>query len=305
MQIIIPMAGTGRRFREKGYMLPKPLLNVDGRPIIDYVANLFPGEGNMLFICNEIDLKKTELGKVIRKIRPSAKIVGIPPHKKGPVFTVAQAFAHIQDEEEVIVSYCDFNADWDYSKFRRDVKENKCAGAIPCYTGFHPHLLHRNIPYAGVKVKKCHFLLDIKEKHSFTRDMMKGHHSCGIYYFRRGKDVIKYFKEALDLKLELNGETYVSMVYYLYKRDGLPVYVPLIRHFMQWGTPESFEEFGAWMRYVKGKRGWKKAKTTEPIGRKPDYAVRLDRRSPEFRKTYAYWVEALKSMGALKPMGKG
>ena len=42
MQIIIPMSGFGERFRSAGYKKPKPLIEVNNKPIIEYVVNMFP-----------------------------------------------------------------------------------------------------------------------------------------------------------------------------------------------------------------------------------------------------------------------
>ena len=53
MQIIIPMSGFGERFRRNGYKIPKPLIKVEGLPIIGHVINLFPGETKIIFICNQ------------------------------------------------------------------------------------------------------------------------------------------------------------------------------------------------------------------------------------------------------------
>ena len=53
MQIIIPMSGYGERFRAEGYDLPKPLIDVAGKPMIAHVINLFPNEKKIIFICNE------------------------------------------------------------------------------------------------------------------------------------------------------------------------------------------------------------------------------------------------------------
>lgn len=52
MQIAIPMSGFGKRFRRAGYVLPKPLIGTDGRPIIAHVIDLFPGETDFVFFCN-------------------------------------------------------------------------------------------------------------------------------------------------------------------------------------------------------------------------------------------------------------
>ena len=60
MQIIIPMSGVGQRFIRKGYQMPKPLINVEGKPIIHHVIDLFPGETNFKFICNKEHILKTD-----------------------------------------------------------------------------------------------------------------------------------------------------------------------------------------------------------------------------------------------------
>ena len=52
MQIVIPMSGFGERFRRAGYTVPKPLIKIDGKPIIEHVIDMFPGETNFIFICN-------------------------------------------------------------------------------------------------------------------------------------------------------------------------------------------------------------------------------------------------------------
>ena len=65
MQIIIPMSGIGKRFVEAGYKDPKPLIEVDGLPIIEHVVNLFPNENNISFICNDLHLKKMDMKNIL------------------------------------------------------------------------------------------------------------------------------------------------------------------------------------------------------------------------------------------------
>ena len=58
MKIVIPMTGVGQRYIDKGYTTPKPLIEVDGKPIIEHVVSLFPGEDDFIFICNTNSLSK-------------------------------------------------------------------------------------------------------------------------------------------------------------------------------------------------------------------------------------------------------
>ena len=38
LNIVVPMAGRGSRFAKAGYVLPKPLIDVHGHPMIEYVT---------------------------------------------------------------------------------------------------------------------------------------------------------------------------------------------------------------------------------------------------------------------------
>src|ERR1700733_6903267 len=106
MQIIIPMSGSGARFIRAGYDVPKPLIEVEGKPIIAHVVDMFPGETDFLFICNNEHLAdaKWHMAEIIKFNCPTAKIIGITPHKAGPVHAVLQVAAEIKPDVPTIVS---------------------------------------------------------------------------------------------------------------------------------------------------------------------------------------------------------
>ena len=118
MQIIIPMSGLGQRFINAGYDMPKPLIEVDGKPIIEHVVNLFPRENNIKFICNNKHLKETNMREILNSFCPQGEIYDVPVEgRQGPVHAVSLIFNNIDDNKEVIVSYCDYGTWWDYEKF--------------------------------------------------------------------------------------------------------------------------------------------------------------------------------------------
>ena len=251
MQVIIPMSGRGNRFIEAGYTTIKPLIEVDGLPIIDHVINLFPHNVTFTFICAEDHLEGTPLRKILA---PKGKIVGIAPHKKGPVWAVLQGIKEIDKDEPTIVSYCDFSGVWNYNAFVKFVNETQCDGCIPSYRGFHPHSLGPNF-YAYLRTTGDR-VLEIKEKGAFTNDRMNEFASAGIYYFKSGKLLEKYFSKAVEEKLELNGEFYASLPYNLLIKDKLDVRVFEMDQFLQWGTPEDLKEYLGWSDWFKHWEGW-------------------------------------------------
>lgn len=133
MQIVVPMSGFGERFRRAGHAVPKPLIEVDGKPIIAHVIDLFPGETDFIFVCNQdhLDDPAFAMADTLRRYCPTGRIVGIAAHKLGPVNAVLQAIEHIDPARPTIVNYCDFTCVWDYPAFKRMVAEGGWDGAIP------------------------------------------------------------------------------------------------------------------------------------------------------------------------------
>lgn len=245
-QIIIPMSGFGERFRKAGYKLPKPLIDVDGRPIIAHVIDLFPKETDFIFICNQehIDHPEYRLKETLEKLCPTGNIVGIAPHKLGPIHAVLQAQELISKNKQTIVNYCDFACYWDWDAFKHTVAQNQCKGAIPAYKGFHPHSLG-NTNYAYM-LEENGWVKDIQEKQPYTNHRMNEYASSGTYYFSTGQVMLDAFKETIDKKLDLNGEYYVSLSYKSMLAKGMPVAIYPLEYFMQWGTPDDLLEYQGW-----------------------------------------------------------
>ena len=246
IQLIIPMSGIGKRFIDSGYSDPKPLIEVDGKPIIEHVVNLFSNVTDITFICNDQHLKETNMRQVLNRIAPNCKILEIPVGMgKGPVHAVSKIFDNIDDDKETIISYCDYGTVWDFERFLEETKN--WDAMIPCYIGFHPHMLGSdNYAFCKEEDKK---LIQIKEKEPFTDNKMSEYASNGTYYFKSGAMVKKYFQELIDLDINLKGEYYVSLVYNLLVRDNLNVGIFEIQKMLQWGTPYDLEIYKGWSNY--------------------------------------------------------
>ncbi|VEB38817.1 UDP-N-acetylglucosamine diphosphorylase/glucosamine-1-phosphate N-acetyltransferase [Legionella sainthelensi] len=252
MQIIIPMSGFGERFRCAGYTVPKPLIEIDNKPIIAHVIDLFPGESNFIFICNQEHLNEPsyQLEAVLKSYCPSGKIVGIPPHKLGPINAVRQIEHLLEPSEPVIVNYCDFTCYWDWHHFKHYLQETACSGAIPAYKGFHPHSLG-NTNYAYMREEQG-WVHDIQEKRPFTNNRMEEYASSGTYYFASAQIMSQAFREVMTQDLNVGGEYYVSLAYKSLLAKKQPVAVYPLQHFMQWGTPEDVAEYKMWSKMFRG-----------------------------------------------------
>jgi NDP-sugar pyrophosphorylase family protein len=259
MQIVIPMSGFGERFRRAGYAVPKPLIEVDGKPIIAHVIDLFPGEMEFTFICNEEHLANPNyrMAQILGELCPTGRIVGIAPHKLGPINAVRQVEHLLDPAQPVVVNYCDFTCYWDWNCFKSFVVDASCAGAIPAYKDFHPHTLGTT-NYAYIKEmdrsgnqskdadKRVVWVADIQEKQPWTDNRMEEFASSGTYYFASAQIMSDAFKQAMDQNLNVGGEFYVSLAYKPILAEGKKVAVYPLQHFMQWGTPDDLNEYNSW-----------------------------------------------------------
>ena len=250
MKVIIPMAGFGRRFIEAGYREPKPLIKVGPKRIIEYIIDMFSPYDEFIFICNEIHLKNTNMKSILYSLKPNAHILSVPQHSKGPVHTMQEAYNFIDDDEEVIVCYCDNPYLWNEQKFEGFIKAQKTDGCILTHSGFHPHRLSSTfMAYCKVDGNK---LIEIKEKEPYTDNPMEEHASTGTYYFRKGSYVKKYFTQLIEEDITWGGEYYVTLVYNLMVQDKLNVTIYDTDYVTVFGTPEEVENFNAWNTILDG-----------------------------------------------------
>ena len=247
MQIIIPMSGFGERFRKAGYTVPKPMIPVDGKPIVCHVVDMFPGETDFLFICNQdhLDTPEYRIRETLSAYCPTGTIVGIPPHKLGPVYAAWCVKDLIKRDIPTLLNYCDFTCYWDWEAFKRFAEKTQCDGASPSYRYFHPHLLGST--YYAYQREQNGWVRAIQEKQPYTDTPMNEYASSGAYYFGSGQKMLDYFEQTIDREdLQVKGEFYASMVYRPMLEQGQKIAVYDLQHFMQWGTPQDLAEYIRW-----------------------------------------------------------
>ena len=296
MVLIIPMGGLGKRFAAVGYDEVKPLITVEGKPIIAHVLDLFPGEENPIFICREEHLLSTPMRSILMELRPKCTILPMKAHDEGPVAGLAQVYDSLPDNEEVLVSYCDYAGLWDYEGFKSIVKSSGVDGAIPSYIGFHPHLLgpdfYGHMRWTKDPTHQIDLMLEMQEKKAFTDNKMNEYGAIGLYWFKNGAMMKKYFNEAVANNYKTGHEFFCSMPYNYLIRDGLKVWIPEMTHFCQWGTPQDLEEYEYWSRLFAQLSGHPelKGKTNIPAAREVFVKPRLGTKEAHI-KTFNYWAD--------------
>ena len=74
---LIPMAGDGKRFIDAGYTTPKPLIEINGLPMIVHAAKSLPKADLWIFICRENHIAEAGIDKVLKAFFPGAIVLSI------------------------------------------------------------------------------------------------------------------------------------------------------------------------------------------------------------------------------------
>lgn len=244
MNIIIPASGTGERFKAAGYADTKPLIEVQGIKIIDYVIECFSKEDKFYFISSPETFN--EMQAHLESTNIDFKHFLYEGPKLGPVGAIIgvkdELLKYINPYEEVITSYCDYGMEWDYDDFKNFIKEKKADAAIPCYTDYHPHLENEHNVYACTKTlsHNDNTVYKVLEKYK-SSDRYNENWSAGLYYFNKLELMLFSFDKMIESKDMLNGEFYISLAYnYIVDSYNVQSY-NRISKFYQFGTPDDFE----------------------------------------------------------------
>jgi UDP-N-acetylglucosamine diphosphorylase / glucose-1-phosphate thymidylyltransferase / UDP-N-acetylgalactosamine diphosphorylase / glucosamine-1-phosphate N-acetyltransferase / galactosamine-1-phosphate N-acetyltransferase len=233
MNIIIPMAGEGTRFPKDKYKVPKPLININGKPMIQHAIESLQLPGTYHFIIRN-DSYYDQICTLLHKILPDAKIISVEETTEGPASSCLLFADDVNNEEELIICNCDQIMWWDSELFLATCRYHKYDGVVVTY-----HTDTEKNSYA--KINKKGFVTEIREKIVLSNISL-----TGIHYWRKGK----YFVEsALDMisceDRAPNGEFYVGPSYNHMIKNGLSVgvhHIPNEQH-NPVGVPEDLKSY--------------------------------------------------------------
>ena len=119
LNIVVPMAGQGTRFIKKGYTFPKPLIEVEHKPMIQWVVeNIRPeSEHRFTFICQREHHDKYALRELLLVLAPGCNVVLTDGVTEGAACTVLLAREYIDNEDELILANSDQFIDYDINRF--------------------------------------------------------------------------------------------------------------------------------------------------------------------------------------------
>jgi dTDP-glucose pyrophosphorylase len=233
MNIIIPMAGEGTRFPRDTYKIPKPLIEIDGVPMIQRAVHSLGLNGTYHFIIRK-DSYYDQVCTLLHTILPSSKIISVEETTEGPASSCLLFKDFVNNEDELVIANCDQIMWWDSDLFLTNARYYKYDGLVVTYTT-------NTSKNSYAKVDKKGYVLEIKEKEVISDISLNG-----IHYWRKGK----YFVKSAEKMIECddrspNGEFYVGPTYNYLIKSGYKIGIHHISNFQHnpVGVPEDLDRF--------------------------------------------------------------
>jgi HAD superfamily hydrolase (TIGR01509 family) len=228
--ILIPMAGSGSRFFNAGYKDPKPLIDVDGKPMIQRVVENIKIPGKYIFIVQAEHYEKYDLENALTKLVPGCKIIQVDGVTDGAARTALLAKQHINNQRPLIIANSDQLLDWDSSDFISQLLEVGADGNMALF-------LANEDKWSYAKIKNNR-IVEVAEKVVISNNA-----STGIYGWTKGSDYVKYAEQMIEKNIRVNNEFYICPVYNEAIQDNKKVLPMFVTAMHGLGTPEDLKIF--------------------------------------------------------------
>ena len=231
LNVLIPMAGLGSRFKDAGYVFPKPLVEVDGKPMIQAVVESLGVNAKYTYIVQKEHYDKYNLSYLLNLITPECNIIQVEGITEGAAVTSLLAKEYINNNSPLIMANSDQIVEWNSRQFIYDLMTNNADGGIATFKSTHPK-------WSYAKVDDNGLVTEVAEKKPISNIA-----TVGIYYWKHGSDFVKYAEQMIHKNIRTNGEFYVCPVFNEAIADNKRIFTSDIKKMWGIGTPDDLRYY--------------------------------------------------------------
>lgn len=231
LTVLIPMSGAGSRFAKEGYKLPKPLIDVDGQPMIQKVIENLNMDANYIFIVQKAHYDQYNLGVLLPLIAPGCKIVQSEGLTEGAACSTLLAKEYIDNDKHLLIANSDQYLEWDACDFMYNMLCSNVDGGIITFKA-------DDNKWSYARTNEYGYVEEVKEKEVISEDA-----TVGLYYWSKGSDYVKYAERMIEKDIRVNNEYYVCPVYNEAIEDGKKIKIYDIKAMWGIGTPSDLNFF--------------------------------------------------------------
>ena len=228
--LLVPIAGKGQRFVDDGFHMPKPLIMVDDKHIIDWsFLSINKDEYDIVFVVRKEHIYNFGMDTILRnKFGEDIKIVETDKITSGTVASCLLAKDLINNKQQLVIYTLDVHFQ---NQFSINAVDKESDGFILTFKANNPAYSYAELDEAGLVLRTA------------EKEVISENAAVGIYYFKEGSTFVKYAEEMIDKNLRTNNEFYVCPLYNLMIKNGLKVRTAQVDKMYLMGTPNELNFF--------------------------------------------------------------
>jgi NDP-sugar pyrophosphorylase family protein len=202
LKVVIPLAGSSELFIKAGYSYPKPLIELNGKVMIEWVIanpSCIKREYQFIFIVKGEDITKYHLDNTLKLLSPGCEIVKLKKETKGGLCSALMAIDKIDNNDNLLVLNGDQIIDTDFNKVDEYWKQEKASAGIITFTSVHPRWSYARIENGEV--------VQTAEKNPISNQSI-----AGYYYFECAEEFFEAAYETIKNDVQYEGSYYISPV---------------------------------------------------------------------------------------------
>ena len=231
LNVLIPMAGAGRRFVEAGYKLPKPLIDVNGIPMIELVVRNLNIDAHYIFLVQKSHSELYNLPMLLKAMKSNCTVIEVDGVTQGAACTALLAKKYINNDSPLFFANSDQFVEWDSVEFMYKMQETDVDGGIVTFK-------HTDQKWSFAKIDEKQMVVEVAEKTPISDNA-----TVGFYYWKSGADFIKYAEQMIENDVRVNGEFYVCPVFNEAIKDGKRIKAFSAHQMWGLGTPEDLSHY--------------------------------------------------------------
>lgn len=236
INVLIPMAGRGSRFNQ--FNKPKPLIEIEGKPMIWYAISSLNFGDNFIYVTRKYDdnTLNTELNQILNDITPNCKIIEIDYVTEGPASSALLAKEFINNNTPLFITNCDRITHWNPDNFLKFVSETDADGVVTTWN-------HIASTESFIELDENGNGIRLVEK-----EIISDHPLNGMHYWKKGRFFVESAEEMIEKNIRFNNEFYISATYNQMIGSGLKVKAFRLgdnEHFSL-GSPEDVKKYLEW-----------------------------------------------------------
>ena len=237
-QILIPLAGGNAFFADHAeYQFPKPLIEINGKPMIQRVfenlQTIDRSEAKYIFIIREEDCVRFHLDQTIAILSDNkASVIRLKEQTKGAVCSCLMAVDELDMNSPLLITNGDQIVDIELQTAIKFFEDKNMDGGVITFESVHPK-------WSFARFEKDH-VVETAEKRPISRNAI-----AGVYYFKNAGDFVKGAFEVIKKNINTNGLFFISSTVneLILANKKVGYYSIPNEHYHSFYSPQKIKEF--------------------------------------------------------------